>query len=118
MVDVARRAGVSQKTVSRVVNNAPHVRPDVREKVSRAIEELGYLPNVAARALASQRTHTIGVLACGSGDARTVPPALLAGAGGAPARIHAWPSPRCRTSRRRAWPRGSRIFSLAVSRGW
>lgn len=66
MVDVARLAGVSQKTVSRVVNNAPHVRPDVREKVSRAIEELGYLPNVAARALASHRTHTIGVLASGA----------------------------------------------------
>jgi DNA-binding LacI/PurR family transcriptional regulator len=66
MVDVARRAGVSQKTVSRVVNNAPHVRPDVRLKVERAIEELGYLPNVAARALASQRTHTIGVLAAGA----------------------------------------------------
>jgi DNA-binding LacI/PurR family transcriptional regulator len=63
MVDVARRAGVSQKTVSRVVNNAPHVRPDVRHKVNQAIEELGYLPNGAARALASQRTHTIGVLA-------------------------------------------------------
>jgi LacI family transcriptional regulator len=66
MVDVARRAGVSQKTVSRVVNNAPHVRPYVREKVNQAIEELGYLPNVAARALASQRTHTIGVLAAGA----------------------------------------------------
>ena len=88
MVDVARRAGVSQKTVSRVVNNAPHVRPDVREKVNRAIEELGYLPNVAARALASQRTHTIGVLAAGAADARAGPSALLAGAGGAPARIH------------------------------
>ena len=66
MVDVARRAGVSQKTVSRVVNNAPHVRADVREKVSRALDELGYRPNVAARALASQRTHTIGVLAAGT----------------------------------------------------
>jgi DNA-binding LacI/PurR family transcriptional regulator len=66
MVDVARLAGVSQKTVSRVVNNAPHVRPDVREKVNRAIEELGYRPNVAARALARQRTHIIGVLAAGA----------------------------------------------------
>ena len=66
MVDVARRAGVSQKTVSRVVNNAPHVRPDVRAKVNQAIEELGYLPNPAARALASSRTHTIGVLAAGA----------------------------------------------------
>lgn len=73
MVDVAKRAGVSQKTVSRVVNNAPYVRPDVRDKVNAAIEELGYRPNVAARALASQRTHTIGMLVVGaslSGPAR------------------------------------------------
>ncbi|HEY5787300.1 MAG TPA: LacI family DNA-binding transcriptional regulator [Microlunatus sp.] len=73
MVDVAKRAGVSQKTVSRVVNNAPYVRPDVRDKVNAAIEELGYRPNVAARALARQRTHTIGMLVVGaslSGPAR------------------------------------------------
>jgi DNA-binding LacI/PurR family transcriptional regulator len=66
MVDVARRAGVSQKTVSRVVNDAPHVRPAVRERVNRAIEELGYRPNVAAQALARERSHTIGVLALGT----------------------------------------------------
>lgn len=66
MVDVARRAGVSQKTVSRVVNNAPHVRPTVRDRVYAAIEELGYRPNVAARALATNRTHTIGLLAAGT----------------------------------------------------
>ena len=41
MFDVARVAGVSQKTVSRVVNGAPYVRPDVRERVNRAIEQLG-----------------------------------------------------------------------------
>jgi DNA-binding LacI/PurR family transcriptional regulator len=73
MVDVARRAGVSQKTVSRVVNNAPYVRPDVRDKVNAVIEELGYRPNVAARALARQRTHAIGMLVVGaslSGPAR------------------------------------------------
>lgn len=73
MVDVARRAGVSQKTVSRVVNNAPHVRPDVRDKVHAVIEELGYRPNVAAQALARQRTHSIGMLVVGaslSGPAR------------------------------------------------
>jgi DNA-binding LacI/PurR family transcriptional regulator len=67
MVDVAKLAGVSQKTVSRVVNNAPHVRPDVRDRVNAAIEELGYRPNVAARALASQRTHTIGIFVIGGG---------------------------------------------------
>jgi DNA-binding LacI/PurR family transcriptional regulator len=66
MVDVARLAGVSQKTVSRVVNDAPHVRPDVRERVNRAIEQLGYRPNVAAQALARERSHTIGVLALGT----------------------------------------------------
>jgi DNA-binding LacI/PurR family transcriptional regulator len=66
MVDVARLAGVSQKTVSRVVNGAPHVRPAVRERVRRAIEELGYRPNVAAQALARERSHTIGVLAMGT----------------------------------------------------
>lgn len=66
MVDVARVAGVSQKTVSRVVNNAPYVRPDVRERVNQAIEQLGYRPNIAAQALARERTHTIGVLALGT----------------------------------------------------
>jgi DNA-binding LacI/PurR family transcriptional regulator len=66
MVDVARLAGVSQKTVSRVVNGAPHVRPDVRERVNRAIEQLGYRPNVAAQALARERSHTIGVLSMGT----------------------------------------------------
>jgi DNA-binding LacI/PurR family transcriptional regulator len=66
MVDVARRAGVSQKTVSRVVNNAPYVRAHVRDRVNRAIAELGYRPNVAAQALARERTHTVGVLALGT----------------------------------------------------
>jgi DNA-binding LacI/PurR family transcriptional regulator len=65
MVDVAREAGVSQKTVSRVINDAPHVRPEVRRRVLEAIDQLGYRPNLAARALASQRTHVIGVLAVG-----------------------------------------------------
>lgn len=65
MVDVARRAGVSQKTVSRVVNWAPHVRPEVRDRVLAAIDQLGYRPNAAARALVTQRTHVIGVVAVG-----------------------------------------------------
>jgi len=66
MVDVARVAGVSQKTVSRVINGAPHVRPDVQERVNRAIEQLGYRPNVAAQVLARERSHTIGVLVMGT----------------------------------------------------
>lgn len=63
MVDVARTAGVSQKTVSRVINDAPHVRPEVRARVLAAVAELRYRPNAAARALARQRTHVIGVVA-------------------------------------------------------
>jgi LacI family transcriptional regulator len=47
--DVAKRAGVSPVTVSRVVNSARNVSPATREKVQQAIEELGYIPNVAAR---------------------------------------------------------------------
>ncbi len=66
MWDVAEIAKVSQKTVSRVINNAPNVRPEVRERVQAAIRELGYRPNRAARALVTQRTHVIGVVAVGT----------------------------------------------------
>ena len=51
MVDVARRAGVSHQTVSRVLNNPASVRPATRERVLAAIEELGYRRNMAARAM-------------------------------------------------------------------
>ncbi|SDR74671.1 DNA-binding transcriptional regulator, LacI/PurR family [Friedmanniella luteola] len=66
MMDVARAAGVSQKTVSRVINDAPHVRADVRARVLAAVRELGYRPNTAARALVTQRTHVIGAIAVGT----------------------------------------------------
>lgn len=62
MSDVAARAGVSLKTVSRVVNDAPHVRPEVQQRVLKAIAELGYAPNAAARALASRQLRTIGAV--------------------------------------------------------
>ena len=55
--DVAELAGVSIKTVSRVVNREPHVRPATRDRVNRAIAELGYQPNQAARRLAHRRLH-------------------------------------------------------------
>ncbi len=58
--DVARRAEVSIKTVSRVINNEPSVRAATRQKVVSAIEELGYQPNQAARNLARSRSYTIG----------------------------------------------------------
>ena len=65
--DVARLAGVSQKTVSRVMNGEPHVRPDVITRVLHAAEQLGYRRNGAARALNSGRTHRIGVISLGTG---------------------------------------------------
>lgn len=57
--DVADRAGVSLKTVSNVVNNHPHLRPEMRAKVEEAIKALGYRPNLTARRLATGLTNTI-----------------------------------------------------------
>lgn len=57
--DVAQLAGVSIKTVSRVVNREPNVRESTREKVESAIQQLHYRPNVSARNLASHRAHLI-----------------------------------------------------------
>ncbi|MFE7843466.1 LacI family DNA-binding transcriptional regulator [Streptomyces sp. NPDC057474] len=64
--DVARLAGVSRKTVSRVLNNEPYVSEEVRRRVLEAAEELGYRLNHAARALASGRNRSIGVVALGT----------------------------------------------------
>ena len=60
--DVAARAGVSIKTVSRVINNEPSVRPATRKKVMDAVEELHYQPNLAARNLAGTRSYTIALI--------------------------------------------------------
>lgn len=60
--DVARLAGVSPRTVSNVVNDFVHVRPETREKVLRAIEQLNYRPNVAARRLRQGRTNMLGYI--------------------------------------------------------
>ncbi len=60
--DVAKRAGVSPGTVSRVMNGAPNVAVEIREKVEQAIEALGYRPNVAAQSLRSKRTRTLALL--------------------------------------------------------
>jgi len=60
--DVAKRAGLSVVTVSRVLNNVPSVREENRQKVLKAIEELNYQPNAAARILAMGKTGVIGVL--------------------------------------------------------
>ncbi|UFU02576.1 LacI family DNA-binding transcriptional regulator [Ruania suaedae] len=66
MSDVARVAGVSHQTVSRVLNDHPNVRPQTRERVLAAIAELGYRRNSAARALVTRRSATIGIVTSGS----------------------------------------------------
>ncbi|MFH0175639.1 LacI family DNA-binding transcriptional regulator [Streptomyces cacaoi] len=63
MADVARLAGVSHQTVSRVLGEHPNVRDETRARVLRAIEEMGYRRNFSARALATRRTRTLGVVA-------------------------------------------------------
>ena len=60
--DVAQAAGVSHQTVSRFLKGFEGIRPETREKVVRALEELGYRPNLTARSLKSGRSHRIGAL--------------------------------------------------------
>ncbi len=67
MQDVARLAGVSHQTVSRVLNAHPHVSAFTRARVERAIAELGYRRNTAARSLVTRRSQAIGVLGAGMG---------------------------------------------------
>ncbi|MCF6385342.1 LacI family DNA-binding transcriptional regulator [Mycobacterium sp. MBM] len=67
MADVARLAGVSHQTVSRVINGSPSIRPATKARVEQAISELGYRPNTAARALVTRRSRIIGIV--GTNDA-------------------------------------------------
>src|ERR1700738_2495141 len=60
--DVARESRVSVFTVSAVVNNKSHVSKKLRERVETAIRKLNYRPNLVARSLARQKTHTIGMI--------------------------------------------------------
>lgn len=60
--DVAKAAGVSTATVSRVLSNSAHVRPEVRERVMAAVDKLAYRPNLLARGLRSQQSNTIGLI--------------------------------------------------------
>jgi DNA-binding LacI/PurR family transcriptional regulator len=60
--DVARLAGVSHQTVSRVINGLPNVRPATKERVEKAMAQLRYSPSPAARALVTKRTRTIGLI--------------------------------------------------------
>ncbi len=60
--DIAKQAGVSRSTVSRVINGHPNVSPEVRKRVLKVIQTTGFHPNAAARSLASQRTNMIGLV--------------------------------------------------------
>ncbi|TNM70043.1 LacI family DNA-binding transcriptional regulator [Streptomyces sp. NP160] len=68
MADVAARAGVSLQTVSRVVNGHPSVRPETRSRVERAVADLGYRVNGAARALVTRSTRTIGLVSASTAE--------------------------------------------------
>jgi len=73
--DVAEAAGVSSQTVSRVINNRPDVAPSTRRRVLAIVEELGYRPNMLARSLSQQRTHSLGLVTAGLkyvGPSRTI----------------------------------------------
>ena len=62
IVDVAREAGVSYATVSRVINNKGYINPETREKVLRAVTKLGYVVNQQARSLAGGRSQVVGLV--------------------------------------------------------
>ncbi|MEU4605284.1 LacI family DNA-binding transcriptional regulator [Kribbella sp. NPDC023972] len=62
MADVAQLAGVSHQTVSRVLNDHPNVRGETRDRVLAAIDDLGYRRNLAARALVTRHSRTLGVV--------------------------------------------------------
>lgn len=60
--DVAKRVGVGSITVSRAINNSGYISPATRERVQKAIVELGYVPNTLARSLRSRRTNTVALM--------------------------------------------------------
>ncbi len=60
--DVAKRAGVAPITVSRVINNSGYFSAEIRERVEKAVAEIGYVPNMVARSLRSKRTNTLALI--------------------------------------------------------
>jgi LacI family transcriptional regulator len=73
--EVARAAGVSTQTVSRVINDRPDVSPETRGRIQQVIEELDYQPSALARSLIQQRSYTLGIVTAGlkfTGPSRTL----------------------------------------------
>ncbi|MCB0255559.1 MAG: LacI family DNA-binding transcriptional regulator, partial [Anaerolineae bacterium] len=62
IIDVAREAGVSYATVSRVLNDEPYVKPETRERVTATLQRMGYVANRQARSLRTGRSQMIGLL--------------------------------------------------------
>src|SRR5437763_184946 len=62
LVEIAKEAGVSRSTVSRVMNNHPSVDPETRSRVLSVAEQLNYQPNMAARSLAAGKTNVLGLV--------------------------------------------------------
>ena len=60
--DIAKMAGVSPSTVSRIINNYPHVKKATRARVQKLLQEYHYIPNEAARGLVTQASRIIGIL--------------------------------------------------------
>ena len=91
MDDVARLAGVSKQTVSRVLNDNPAVRAETRESVLEAMRSLGYRPSRSARSLASGRTRMLGVISFDA--ARYGPASTLTAINTPPRRPVTWSAP-------------------------
>lgn len=62
IADIARTTGVSHSTVSRALHNSPLISSEVRERIQRTAQEMGYIPNAIARSLQNQHTNTIGLV--------------------------------------------------------
>src|SRR5258708_39359442 len=76
--DVAKKAGVSYQTVSRVINGSPHVSAKTLQRVQEAIRQLDYQPNKAAQMLVTGRSYTLQVVTAGLGHYG--PPPMIVGA--------------------------------------
>jgi LacI family transcriptional regulator len=62
IIDIAREANVSIATVSRVIDNYPHVSPKTRSKVIEVLQKLGYQPDLIARSMVKKRSNNIGLV--------------------------------------------------------
>ncbi|MRG61657.1 LacI family DNA-binding transcriptional regulator [Agromyces sp. CFH 90414] len=90
--DVARLAGVSHQTVSRVLNHHPSIRPETKQRVLDVMAELQYTPNRAARALVTHRSRTLGILSASSTSTQYGPASSIAAIEGAARAAGYWVS--------------------------